>query len=318
VAVISWNTRELLARCLRSFEPEHARGLAEVWVVDNGSEDGSRELVRERFPWVSLLEPDRNLGFGQAVNEVAERTDSPWLAPSNADVALTPGALGRLVAAGEADPGAGSIAPRLVLPDGTTQHSVHRFPTVTLSLAFNLGLTSAIPGLGERWCIEGRWNPDRPRRVNWAHGAFLLLRRRAFEEIGGFDPAQWIYAEDLDLAWRFARIGWATRYVPEAAVRHELSAATEKAFGEARLARFMDASYVWMLRRRGRTVTLAFGLVNLVGAALRALALIPLARLRPSHASAARRARAYAAVHLSGLRRAMRSDRATVEGPMLR
>jgi N-acetylglucosaminyl-diphospho-decaprenol L-rhamnosyltransferase len=306
VAVVSWNTRELLEECLRSLATDAEAGLAEVWVVDNGSTDGSRELVRERFRWASLLEPESNLGFGPAVNEVARRTESPWLAAANADIALSPGALGRMLAAGEADSRAGSLAPRLLLPDGRTQHSVHRFPTVTLSVAFNLGLTSVIPGLGERWCIEGRWDPDRPRRVQWAHGAFLLLRRQAFEEVGGFDPEQWMYAEDLDIAWRLARSGWATRYVPEAAVGHELSASTEQAFGDARLARFMDASYAWILRRRGRAVTLAFGTVNLAGAVLRLLALAPLARRDARRAAAAGRARAYAAAHLNGLRFALK------------
>jgi N-acetylglucosaminyl-diphospho-decaprenol L-rhamnosyltransferase len=308
VAVVSWNTRELLDACLRSLAPDAESGLVEVWVVDNRSEDGSPELVRDRFGWASLLEPDRNLGFGAAVNEVANRTNRPWLAAANADIAVAPGALERLLAAGEGDPNAGSLAPRLVLPDGTTQHAVHHFPTVGLSLAFNLGLTTAIPALGDRLCIDGRWDPDRERRVDWAHGAFLLLRRAAFEEVGGFDPRQWMYAEDIDLAWRLARAGWATRYVPDATVRHELSAATEQAFGDARLARFMGASYAWLLRRRGRAVTLAFGLVNLAGAAVRLAVLAPLARLRPGRAAAARRARAYAAAHLDGIRSALRAS----------
>ena len=76
------------------------------------------------------MEPGENLGYGRAINLVAERTTSEWLAIANADVALRPGALERLMAAGDADPGAGVIAPRLILPDGSTQHSAWAFPTV--------------------------------------------------------------------------------------------------------------------------------------------------------------------------------------------
>ena len=74
VAVVSWNTRELLAACLRSLQPEADAGRAEVWVVDNASTDGSPDLVREEFPWATLVASEDNLGFGPAVNLVAART----------------------------------------------------------------------------------------------------------------------------------------------------------------------------------------------------------------------------------------------------
>ncbi len=92
-------------------------------------------------------------------------------------------------------------------------------------------------------CLEGAWDPQRPRRVPWAVGAFLLVRRPAWDAIGGFDPAQWLYAEDLDLGWRLARAGWATRYEPRARVRHHESAATGQAWGsDERTARWLRAS----------------------------------------------------------------------------
>ena len=90
VAIVSWNTRTLLAQCLESLH-EDARALrAEVWVVDNDSSDGSAALVRYHFPWVKLIASSNNMGFGAAVNAVAARTGTRWLAPANADVRLTP------------------------------------------------------------------------------------------------------------------------------------------------------------------------------------------------------------------------------------
>src|ERR1043166_2916430 len=128
VAVVSWNTRELLARCLASLEPDHLAGRATVWVVDNASRDGSAEMVAQRFPWVRLVPCERNLGFGAAVNLVARSSPATaWIAPCNADIAVEPGALALLLAAGVQDPTAGAIAPMLVGEDGRPQHSLFPF-----------------------------------------------------------------------------------------------------------------------------------------------------------------------------------------------
>ena len=227
VAVVSWNTRELLARCLESLAGEADAGRAEVWVVDNASDDGSAELVAERFGWVRLERAGANLGFGAAVNRVAAGTDTPWLAMANADVRVRAGALERLLAAGAADSGAGALAPRLLLPDGSAQHSVFPFPSVPFALGLNLGALRLAPALADRLAMPGSWDSERARRVPWAIGAFLLVRRPAWDAAGGFDDSQWLYAEDLDLGWRLRRAGWATRYVPEAVVEHEAAAATD-------------------------------------------------------------------------------------------
>jgi GT2 family glycosyltransferase len=303
VAVVSWNTRELLGHCLAALLPDFEAGRADIWVVDNGSEDGSPDLVTESFPWVHLIASRENLGFGPAVNLVAGRTSTHWIAAANADVELRPGALEALLERGSAQAQVGSLAPRLVVPGGAVQHSVHSFPSLRLALAFNLGLTTIVPGLGDRLCLEGRWDHRRERDVDWAHGAFLLLRRRAFEAAGGFDPSQWMYAEDLDLAWRLRQAGWRTRYVPAAAARHEVSAAARQAFAERRTDRHMAAAHAWMVRRRGAAAARLYAALNACGAAARWLALTPLAALMPGRYGARQRLeRRYAALHARGLR----------------
>ena len=268
VAVVSWNTRQLLERCLRSLAPEVESGRAEVWVVDNGSSDGSTEAVRAHAPWATLVEPGENLGFGRAVNLVARRSGSEWLAAANADIALEPGALGALLQAGTSAE-VGAVAPQLVLPDGSTQHSVYHFPTLPFTLAFNLGIPQRSARLADRLCLEGRWDASRARSVDWAIGAFVLLRRSAFDAVGGFDERQWIYAEDLDLCWRLRRAGWSVRYEPRALVRHDASAATDVVFGADKVERFMAATYASLLRRRGRALTWTIAAVNVAGAAAR-------------------------------------------------
>jgi len=302
VAVVSWNTRELLDRCLASIRTDYEQGRAEVWVVDNGSTDGSRELVAAEHTWVKLLEPAENLGFGRAVNLVAEQTSSDWIAPANADIALRPGALVELLGCRD-DETVGAIAPRLEMPGGDTQHSVHPFPSIPLALVVQLGLGTLVPGLGDRMCLEGRWNPDRRRAVDWAHGAFMLVRRRAFEQVGGFDPRQWMYAEDLDIGWRLHTGGWKLIYEPNAHVQHEVSAATRKAFVNNREERHIGAAYTWMARRRGMAATWAYAGLNVVGSRLRALALTPAAKANPSRYAERRDlANYYATLHRLGLR----------------
>ncbi|MHB8656604.1 MAG: glycosyltransferase family 2 protein [Solirubrobacteraceae bacterium] len=302
IAVVSWNTRELLHVCLSSLAAEVRCGRAEVWVVDNGSGDGSPEMVRSRFPWAGLIEPHANIGFGPAVNLVAERTASTWLACANADVALSDGALAGLLGAGAADSSAGILAPQLVRAHGTIEHSVHPFPGLGTTLAFNLGLAAVFAGLGDRLALEGHWDSTRRRQVDWALGAFLLIRRTCFDGVGGFDPEMWMYAEDLDLGWRAARAGWHTLYEPSAIVRHHGAAATAQAWGDERTARWMLSTYAWMLRRRGPAAMRAYALINLGGAIARAgLASVPGARTQGGRRTRVAEMTGWAKVHLRAL-----------------
>jgi GT2 family glycosyltransferase len=301
VAVVSFNTRELLLRCLHSLSDDAGAGRADVWVVDNRSTDGSADAARAAAPWAHVEEPGENIGFGRAINLVARRSDAPWLLAANADAALEPGALEALVAGGR-DPQVGSVVPRLVLPDGSTQHSVHPFPTVPFSLLFNLGLHRLSRPLADRLCLEGYWNPDNPRTVPWAIGACMLLRRTAFDEVGGFDAAQWMYAEDLDLSWRLHRAGWTMRYEPAARVLHESSAATRRAFGDDRESRFMAESYAMLRRRRGRMRAWATAGINVAGAAVRLAWMTPLALISARWRGRRAESRRWLRAHWAALR----------------
>jgi N-acetylglucosaminyl-diphospho-decaprenol L-rhamnosyltransferase len=305
VVVVSWNTRELLLRCLDSLAAEVELGRARVCVVDNGSSDGSAQAAREQAPWAEVLETEENLGFGRAVNLVARGgVSSEWLACANADVALEPGALSALLAAG-ADKRVGCVAPQLVLADGTPEHSVYPLPTLAFAIAFNLGVQRLAPRLGDRLCLQGYWNPKRNRAVPWAIGAFLLMRREAFASVGGFDERQWMYAEDLDLGWRLHDAGWITRYEPRARVLHASGAATEIAFAGERVERYMNATYEVLVRRQGPGVSALTATVNVLGAGARIAWMTPLALARRHWRGPLAAARMWLRVHLRGLRFAL-------------
>lgn len=307
VAVVSWNTRDLLDACLGALRGDHEAGRAAVVVVDNGSTDGSPALVRDAHPWVRLLERPDNPGFGTAANAALAGAPSPFVAVANADTAVAPSALRALLDAAREHPRAGVLAPQLRTPDGPTQHSVHPFPSLAQVAAVDLGLARVAPGLRRRLALEGAWDPAAGRDVDWAHGAFLLLPTGVWRTVGGFDETLWMYAEDLDLCWRVHRAGHTTRYVPEAVVTHHVAAATAQAWGEERQARSQQAAYRWMRGHLGRPRTLAIGGLATAGGLGRTAVLGAATRLAPARYGWRRdRARGSAAGHRAGLREARR------------
>jgi GT2 family glycosyltransferase len=308
VAIVSWNTRDLLARALESLRPEAERGRAEVWVIDNASTDGSPDLVRERFDWVHLIASDENLGFGTALNRIAGQTESDWIATANADIALRPGALEALLEAGDRDPRAGAIAPRLVLPTGDTQHSVFAFPTITFAFLLAVGAFKFSKTIGDRRAFPNHWDTERARRVPWAIAAFLLVRRSAWDEVGGFDERQWMYAEDLDIGWRLHNAGWATRYEPRAHVDHESAASTSQLFGPELAPHWQRATYGCIARRRGTGYARVVALLNMLGATLLWLRLVLRARRDPKLAGSRDAHWRWVLVHLKALSPSLRLD----------
>lgn len=271
VAVVSWNTRELLARCLDSLGDLAMRGVAEVVVVDNASTDGSAELVQECYPWARLIAYDENLGFGSAVNRAADRTDTEWIVAANADTEVTSTAVEDLMEAAARRPSCGAALPRLELPDGSIQESVFAFPRLSTALLAGVGAHRVSGGVARR-LFRGGWDPEREGEVEWGMAAFLLLRRAAFEQVGRFDERQWMYGEDLDLCWRLHRARWQVIYVSAVTVRHSGGASTSRAFGAATgTLPVLRAHYAWLARRRGRWAVKAFSAVSVSAAVVRIL-----------------------------------------------
>ncbi len=291
ISVVSWNTRALLADCLDSLHADYAAGRVAVTVVDNASSDGSADLVAERFPWVRLIRAERNLGYGAAANLALADADAELLAVANADLRFEPDAIAALLDAAARNATAGALAPQLIGPGGRPQHSLHPFPTVGLGVLLSTGLARA---LGRRLALEGQVDFTTERDVDWAHGALLVVRATAWRAVGGFDPEQWLYAEDLDLCWRLRRAGWRTRYVPSARVHHAVSAATGSRWDEdERALRTQRATYAWLLQRRGGTYTRAVALAHLAGPAVRSRLL--------REGWQRERERRYVAMHRTGL-----------------
>lgn len=206
--------------CLRSLESQGGVDL-EVVVVDNASTDGTATHIRAHHPRVSLLELPTNVGYGGAVNVGADTVPGTDVLALNVDTRLPEGCLATLARTLARHPDTGVVAPRLKNPDGTLQLSLHRLPTLPRLLAEALLLDRA-PTLGARLGYHLPASAHRrPSVIGWATGAALLVRREAWDGVGGFDPEYFFFVEEIDLQRRIAEQGWAVRFEPGADVMHE-------------------------------------------------------------------------------------------------
>lgn len=220
--VINHETRDELLGCLATLP---AAGADEIVVVDCGSTDGSADAVQQHHPEVTVLALP-NVGYGQGANAGVARTTAPFVAVANADTRFDPGSLRELGEVLAGDRRVGAAGPQVVYPDGRRQASARTFPTLGQAAGH------ALFGL---WWPSNPWtrayrqtdaDPDAPRDVDWLSGCALVLRRTAFEEVGGFDPGYWMFVEDVDLGYRLRQAGWRIRFDPRSRVAHAVGAST--------------------------------------------------------------------------------------------
>ncbi|HEX5761381.1 MAG TPA: glycosyltransferase family 2 protein [Thermoanaerobaculia bacterium] len=225
VAVVNYQSRDLLRECLASLRAE---GPARVVVVDNASSDGSAEMVASEYPEVVLEANRENRGYGSGANQAVALCGARYVLLLNSDTRVAPGALAALGSYLDAHPRAAAAGPRLAHPDGTLQASC--FPFLG---TFQMSLEKTPAG---RWLrrlpaardgyLLSQGPHDRPRRVPWLLGAALALRREAFDAVGGFDPAFFMYSEEVDLCYRLQAAGWEVHFAPVTTVVHVGGAST--------------------------------------------------------------------------------------------
>jgi GT2 family glycosyltransferase len=175
---------------------------------------------------VDAVHNDRPLGFGANVNKGVALTTAELVLSANPDAVPEPGAVEALRAFMESHPRCGIAGPRMEFPDGSWQPSRRRFPTVTGTIVRRTPLRLVVPQRQHFHLDEAP--PAEPVEADWMLGGFLLLRRAMLEELDGFDEGFRLYGEDIDLAYRAAKAGWERWYVPQAVVRHEHKAETDK------------------------------------------------------------------------------------------
>jgi hypothetical protein len=240
VAIVNWNTRDLLLEALASIYNAPPAFPFEVIVVDNASADGSAAAVAARFPQVCLLANTENAGYAQGNNQAIEKARGEYVLLLNPDVILPPGGLERAVAFMDSHADAGALGVRQVHPDGRLQRSVRGFPTPLAVLWELVGLSRLLP----RSPVFGAY---RMTGFDYAHvtevdqpmGTFLLIRRAVLDQIGPLDLAFPIFFNEVDWCLRCKRAGWKIYFTPEVEIVHYGGASTAQ----------VGAAMAWESRR---------------------------------------------------------------------
>lgn len=261
VIIISYQTRALTLRAIKSVLSQQGPRL-EVIVVDNASTDGTASAISRCFPQVYLLAQTRNLGFARANNLAARRARGRFLLLLNPDAVALPAAFAEIIDFANLWPHAMIWGGRVIDADGSSKpRSCARRPSLWSVIAQATGLSALWPDVPffNSEAMPG-WDRDGMRHVDIVIGCFLLIRREDWHRLGGFDPAYFMYGEDVDLCLRAARLGARPAITPRAMIMHEEGASQPRGPREVQLLaarirylrqhlpRFHQAPAVWAIR----------------------------------------------------------------------
>jgi GT2 family glycosyltransferase len=269
--LVNWNTKAHILEALRSIEDTVHGYRYEIFVVDNGSTDGSSAAIKKTFPEVRLIRNERNLGFARAVNQALIRARGSYFVLLNSDARLREGAIKTLTDFMEKNPDAGVAGGQLMNEDGTRQNSIAPFPTLATEL-FNKRLLRILfprryPGKEREYAA--------PLDVDSLVGACIMVRRRAVEEVGALDEGYFFFMEETDWCLRMKKQGWRVSFVPQARILHRQGASASMAKAEARIEYYRSRyRFFTQWHGRGKTVLLKIGLILRLAAEVAANSLL--------------------------------------------
>jgi N-acetylglucosaminyl-diphospho-decaprenol L-rhamnosyltransferase len=303
VCVVNTNSRELLLGCIESILAHPPSVESEILVLDNASDDGSSDAVRERYDdRVTLIELDRRRGKAENDSDLMARAQSRYCLLMNEDSELTAGAADALLQALEENPQTAVAGARLVDHAGSARPSAWRFP----------GIGSAVAGvLFLHRLLTVQSKGERIREVDWVQSAGMLVRKDAFDQVGPMDPAFFVYSDEVDWQKRAHDAGWSVLYVPQARIVHREQLSHGPA-AEPRIVEFSRNRDRFVRKHRGAVVAALVRVLTAVTYGLRAAAAVVL----PGHSP--RRYLTHAASSLfprrgRGLREATESYNQTLE-----
>lgn len=250
VVVVSYNVRDLVLSCLASVEASLAGSAveAEVVVVDNASEDGTADAVRRRFPATRLVETGENRGFAAGCNAGIRVSRGCVVVLLNPDTRVLGDALGTLARYLDAHPEVGIAGPRVYRPDGGTQPTRRRFPTLLTGFLESTIVQDVWPDnrVLRRYYVADR-SDDVEQAADWLVGACLAARREAIAQVGLLDEAFFMYSEEVEWCYRMGRAGWRVAFVPSAGIVHHEGASSRQDMPARQVA--FDTSKVLLFER---------------------------------------------------------------------
>jgi O-antigen biosynthesis protein len=222
VIIVNYNVKHFAEQCLRSVQAAGEGLLIEIFLVDNDSADGSVDYLRPKFPGVTFICNEKNLGFGRANNLALEQARGRYLLILNPDSLVAQDTLRNLVAYLDSHPKVGAAGPKILNRYGQYDNSSKRgFPTPWVSFSYLSGLHRLFP----RSRLFGSYHmlyleENEPAEIDALTGACMMVRREAYETCGGFDEAFFMYGEDIDWCYRMKLAGWQIHYAPITSIIH--------------------------------------------------------------------------------------------------
>ena len=242
VILLTWNSRDFIPDCLGSLLSQ-VPDQTEFIVIDNGSKDGSAELVRRECPDAILIENAENRGVGPARNQGLRIAKGDYILVLDIDTIAQPGAIQALIQGMEDDPQVGLSGAKLISPNGHLQYTCRNFPTLWSKLF------RQFPPLLQGWLLKKEelrdWDHSTRRYVGYVIGACQMIRRQALEQVGLYDERIFYGPEDVDYCLRMWKKGWRVLYNPDAVIVHLERRITRKHFWFNRLSWLHTKGLVW-------------------------------------------------------------------------
>jgi GT2 family glycosyltransferase len=236
VIIVNWNTRDILHNCLSSVfnQPEGIK--FEVIVVDNGSTDGSVEMIRAEFPQVILLANNANRGFAAANNQGFRIARGEYVLLLNSDTLLFSGSIAKTITFANAHPQAAVVGCRVLNQNMSLQPTCFMFPSLLNMLFASTYLYKIFPR-SRLWGRERMtwWDRNDARKVDVVTGCFMLVQKSAIDQVGGMDERFFMYGEETDWCYRFKLAGWEVMFTPCAQIIHLGKASSAQVKHEMRL-----------------------------------------------------------------------------------
>ena len=215
IVLVGWNNKAYLEPCLDSLYRADMHNSFDVVVVDNGSTDGSQEMLRARFPEVRIIQNQSNVGLARACNQGIEATNAPFILLLNNDTIVNREALDGMIDYMADRPDAGAVGGKLLNEDGSVQAEYSNFSSLSEEFLIATRIGELL------WPGYPSHHPSRQvTTVGWLSSACLLLRRTALDNIGLLDESYFIYGDEADLQYRLVRNGWKVYYLPDATTLH--------------------------------------------------------------------------------------------------
>lgn len=230
IIIVNYRTPKLTTEAIRSVYESTTEYTYEIILVDNASHDGCAEQVQLEFPDVKVVVNEINLGFAKANNQGMRLAGGRYILLLNSDTVVQQDTIETMLRFMDEHPSIGAGGCKIILPDGSLDKACKRgFPTPSASFYYAFGFSKLFPRVPRFNQYQlGYLDPDQSYPVDCLVGAFMMVRREAYDQVGGLDEDFFMYGEDIDWCFRIKKAGWEIYYYPETHIIHYKGASSRK------------------------------------------------------------------------------------------